>query len=53
MHGGAQGSGGPKGPRNGNYKHGRYTAETMANSSVAEGEIREVRALTRTLRDQP
>jgi hypothetical protein len=24
MHGGAHGSGGPKGPRNGNYKHGRY-----------------------------
>ena len=24
MHGGAPGSGGPTGPRNGNYKHGRY-----------------------------
>jgi hypothetical protein len=31
MHGGAQGSGGPKGARNGNYKHGRYTAETIAS----------------------
>jgi hypothetical protein len=30
MHGGAPGSGGPKGPRNGNYKHGRYTAEAIA-----------------------
>ena len=38
MHGGAQGSGGPKGARNGNYKHGRYTADTIGNSSVAEGE---------------
>jgi hypothetical protein len=27
MHDGAKGSGGPRGPRNGNYKHGRYTAE--------------------------
>jgi hypothetical protein len=27
MHGGAKGSGGPRGRRNGNYKHGRYTAE--------------------------
>jgi hypothetical protein len=27
MHGGAKGSGGPRGKRNGNYKHGRYTAE--------------------------
>jgi hypothetical protein len=31
MHGGAPGSGGPKGPRNGNYKHGRYTAEVIAS----------------------
>jgi hypothetical protein len=30
MHGGADGSGAPKGERNGNYKHGRYTAETIA-----------------------
>jgi hypothetical protein len=27
MHGGAKGSGGPRGRPNGNYKHGRYTAE--------------------------
>jgi hypothetical protein len=35
MHGGAHGSGGPKGPRNGNYKHGRYTAEVMLGSPAA------------------
>jgi hypothetical protein len=29
MHGGAKSSGGPRGRRNGNYKHGRYTAEAM------------------------
>jgi hypothetical protein len=30
MHGGADGSGAPSGSRNGNYKHGRYTAEMVA-----------------------
>jgi hypothetical protein len=30
MHGGAPGSGAPRGSRNGNYKHGRYTAEMVA-----------------------
>jgi hypothetical protein len=30
MHGGADGSGAPSGSRNGNYKHGRYTAEVVA-----------------------
>jgi hypothetical protein len=30
MHGGAEGSGAPKGARNGNYKHGRYTKEVAA-----------------------
>jgi hypothetical protein len=30
MHGGADGSGAPSGPGNGNYKHGRYTAEVAA-----------------------
>jgi putative transposase len=30
MHGGADGSGAPSGSKNGNYKHGRYTAEVAA-----------------------
>ena len=30
MHGGADGSGAPKGEKNGNYKHGRYTKEVAA-----------------------
>ena len=30
MHGGADGSGAPKGDKNGNYKHGRYTEEVQA-----------------------
>jgi hypothetical protein len=34
MHGGADGSSAPKGERNGNYKHGRYTEEVQGNSPV-------------------
>lgn len=50
MHGGVEGSGGPKGARNGNYKHGRYTAETIATRRWLRHRIREVRAFTRKLR---
>jgi hypothetical protein len=52
MHGGAPGSGGPKGPRNGNYKHGRYTAEAIVSRRWLRDKTREVRALTKMLRDQ-
>ena len=52
MHGGAKGSGGPKGAGNGNYRHGRYTAETIASRRWLRETIREVRALTRSLRNQ-
>jgi hypothetical protein len=51
-HGGARGSGGPKGARNGNYNHGRYTAEAIARRQWLRETIREVRALTRMLRDR-
>jgi hypothetical protein len=37
-------------PRNGNYKHGRYTAETIATRQWLREQIREVRALTKRLR---
>jgi hypothetical protein len=50
MHGGAPGSGGPKGSRNGNYKHGRYTAEAVASGRWLRYQTREVRALTKRLR---
>jgi hypothetical protein len=50
MHGGAAGSGGPKGAHNGNYKHGRYTAEAIASRRWLRQQIRQVRALTKTLR---
>jgi hypothetical protein len=43
-------SGGPKGLRNGNYKHGRYTAEAIASRRWVRQRIRDVRALTKRLR---
>jgi hypothetical protein len=50
MHGGAPGSGGPKGPHNGNYKHGRYTAEMIASRRWLRQCIRDVKELIKRLR---
>jgi hypothetical protein len=49
MHGGAPGSGGPKGSRNGNYKHGRYTVEAIASRRWVRQCIRDVRTLSKRL----
>lgn len=46
MHGGADGSGAPSGSRNGNYKHGRYSAETIATRRWLRETVRELRELT-------
>jgi hypothetical protein len=45
MHGGAKGSGGPQGNRNGNFKHGLYTGEAKAMRKVMRAKVREIRAL--------
>jgi hypothetical protein len=37
-------------PRNGNYKHGRYTAEAIASRQWLREQIREVRGLAKRLR---
>jgi hypothetical protein len=42
MHGGAHGSGAPSGERNGNYRHGLYAAE-----AIAERKATRVRSLRR------
>ena len=47
MHGGANGSGGPLGERNGNYRHGRYTKESEAIAQSVRKLVRETRALTK------
>ena len=49
MHGGAAGSGAPKGPKNGNYKHGRYTKEVAA----ARRWLREATQMLRELNKGP
>jgi hypothetical protein len=51
MHGGAPGSGGPNGPRNSNYRHGRYTAEAIASRRWLRQFTRDVR--TQTKLDSP
>ncbi len=50
MHGGAPGSGGPKGLRTGNYRRGRYTAQAVATRTWVRQCVRDVRALTKRLR---
>jgi hypothetical protein len=49
MHGGADGSGAPKGEKNGNYKHGRYTEEVAA----ARRWLREATQTLRELKERP
>src|SRR5271169_1958154 len=44
LHGGAEGSGAPRGERNGSYRHGLYTREAIA-------ERRALRALIRSMRE--
>jgi hypothetical protein len=44
MHGGAKGSGGPPGERNGNYKSGLWTGEAVAMRASARARIRGIRA---------
>jgi len=45
MHGGAKGSGGPRGNRNGNFKHGLYTRENQSIRRVMRAKVREIKAL--------
>lgn len=50
MHGGAKGSGGPRGERNGNFKHGLWTRESVAERRIVRAQMREIRALVRVAR---
>jgi hypothetical protein len=43
MHGGAAGSGAPKGERNGNWKHGRFTCEAVAERQAARSLLHSAR----------
>ena len=44
MHGGAIGSGAPSGPRNGDYKHGLFTKEAIAEQRYLNSLLKEARA---------
>jgi glucans biosynthesis protein len=43
MHGGARGSGGPTGERNGNFRHGYFTAESVDERKAARELVRQTR----------
>ncbi|HMF07155.1 MAG TPA: HGGxSTG domain-containing protein [Methylocella sp.] len=43
MHGGAKGSGAPSGERNGNYRHGRFTAEAIGERQMLREWIKAAR----------
>src|SRR6476620_7715502 len=49
MHGGAKGSGGPPGSRNGNFKHGFWTTESKRVRRETVSKVRELRRLLRRL----
>jgi hypothetical protein len=44
MHGGAKGSGGPRGDRNGNFTHGLWTRETLEMRRTTREKVREIGA---------
>ena len=47
MHGGAKGSGGPRGDRNGNFTHRLWTRESLEMRKAARAKVREIRAFLR------
>jgi hypothetical protein len=47
MHGGAKGSGGPRGNRNGNFKFGLWTRENLEVRKAMRAKVREIRAFLR------
>src|SRR6478609_4159121 len=49
IHGGARGSGGPRGDRNGNFKHGLWTVENVLMRKAVSLKIRQTRALLQEL----
>ncbi len=51
MHGGAPGSGGPLGKRNGNYRHGRFTNEAIAIRRELRAWVRQMNANAKAIED--
>jgi hypothetical protein len=53
MHGGAKGSGGPRGDRNGNFKQGLWTRESVAARRAVRAQMREIKVLLRVAGGKP
>jgi hypothetical protein len=51
MHGGAPGTGAPKGERNGSWKHGRYSREHIEMRRAIKALLCEARSTLETLND--
>jgi hypothetical protein len=49
LHGGAEGSGAPRGERNGSYRHGLYTRDAIAERKPVRELIRCMRTTARAL----
>src|SRR3954452_1127865 len=49
MHGGAKGSGGPRGDRNGNFKNGVYTREAKETRRALQESIRQIGTLIQAI----
>jgi hypothetical protein len=49
MHGGARGSGGPRGKRNGNFRHAGWTRESVNLREAMRAKVREIRGLLRAI----
>jgi hypothetical protein len=45
MHGGAYGSGGPRGERNGNYRHGHFSSDNLEQRRSLRALMREAREI--------
>jgi hypothetical protein len=45
MHGGAKGSGAPKGEANGNYQHGSFTCEAIQERRLIQKVIRQAKSM--------
>ena len=52
MHGGAKGSGGPAGERNGNFKHGLWTHESLEMRKAVRLQLQETRALLQAIKNR-
>lgn len=51
MHGGAAGSGAPRGTYNGNFRNGAHTTEAIADRQMLSALVAEVRAFARLVKE--